>query len=202
MPKAVDHEARRRELAEAVWRVVSTDGVHRVSVRSVAAESGWSTGSLRHYFPTQDALLVFAMELLADRTRARLAAIEETEVRAVLRRFAEILLPGTSEVRVEVEVWLALLARAQVDPELRRAERRNREDLLTALSGLLWRAAAKGELTEGRDPDLEAVRLAAAIDGLTLACVYSAEWIGDDLAMAAVDRHLDDLFGPASTLPA
>jgi len=202
VPKTVDHQARRRELAEAVWRVVSTDGVHRVSVRSVAAESGWSTGSLRHYFPTQDALLVFAMELLADRTRDRLAAIEETDIRGVLRRIAEIMLPGTPEVRVEVEVWLALLARAQVDVELQRAERHNREALLTALSGLLWRAAAQGELTEGRDPDLEAVRLTAAIDGLTLACVYSPEWIGVDLALAAIDRHLDDLFGPPSTLPA
>ena len=40
------------------------------------------------------------------------------------------------------------------------------------------------------------------IDGLTLACVYSAEWISVDVALTAIDRHLDDLFGPASTLPA
>jgi AcrR family transcriptional regulator len=202
VPKAVDHQARRRELAEAVWRVISEDGVHRVSVRSVAAESGWSTGSLRHYFPTQDALLAFAMELLADKARDRIAAIKDTDNRGVLRQIAEALLPVTPEHRVEVEVWLALLARAQTNPDLRRAERGNREALITGLSGVLWRATAQGELVEGREPDLEAIRLLAVIDGLTLACVYSEEWISVDVALTAIDRHLDDLFGPPSTLPA
>lgn len=199
MPKAVDHEARRRELAEAVWRVISTDGVHRASVRAVAAESGWSTGSLRHYFPTQDSLLAFAMELLADKARARLTAIDDQDGRTILRRVAEALLPLTAEHRVEVEVWLALLARAQVDPALQRAERDNRDALLALLAGVLWRAAAHGELAEGRNPDVEAVRLLAVIDGMTLACVFSPERIGADGALTVIDRHLDDLFGPVST---
>jgi AcrR family transcriptional regulator len=202
VPKAVDHEARRRELAEAVWRVISTDGVHRASVRAVAAESGWSTGSLRHYFPTQDSLLAFAMELLADKARARLQAIDDHDARTVLRRIAEALLPLTPEHRVEVEVWLALLARAQVDPALQRAERDNREALLLLLSGVLWRATAQGELTESRNPDLEAVRFLAVIDGMTLACVFDAERINADGALKVIDQHLDDLLGPASTLPA
>jgi AcrR family transcriptional regulator len=202
VPKAVDHEARRRELAEAVWRVISTDGVHRASVRAVAAESGWSTGSLRHYFPTQDSLLAFAMELLADKARARLQAIDDQDSRTILRRIAEALLPVTPEHRVEVEVWLALLARAQVDPGLRRAERDNRDALLAVLSGVLWRAAARGDLAETRNPDLEAVRMLAVIDGLTLACVFSPERVGVDSALAVIDRHLDELLGRASTLPA
>ena len=202
MPKAVDHQARRRELAEAVWRVISTEGVHRASVRAVAAESGWSTGSLRHYFPTQDSLLAFAMELLADKARARLLAIDDRDARTVLRRIAEALLPLTPEHRTEVEVWLALLARAQVDPGLQRAERDNREALQALLSGVLWRATAQGELAKDRNPDVEAVRLLAVIDGMTLACVFSAEWISGDTALMVIDRHLDDLFGLPSTLPA
>jgi AcrR family transcriptional regulator len=202
VPKAVDHQARRRELAEAVWRVISTDGVHRASVRAVAAESGWSTGSLRHYFPTQDSLLAFAMELLADKARARLIAIDDRDARTVLRRIAEALLPLTPEHRIEVEVWLALLARAQVDPGLQRAERDNREALQALLSGVLWRATAQGELAKDRNPDVEAVRLLAVIDGMTLACVFSAEWISGDTALMVIDRHLDDLFGLPSTLPA
>ena len=202
MPKAVDHEARRRELAEAVWRVISTDGVHRASVRAVAAESGWSTGSLRHYFPTQDSLLAFAMELLADKARARMQAIDDHDSRAVLRRVAQALLPLTPEHRVEVEVWLALLARAQVDPGLQRAERDNREALLAMLSAVLWRATAHGELSESRNPDLEAVRFLAVVDGMTLACVFYPERINAEAALKVIDQHLDDLLGVPSTLPA
>jgi AcrR family transcriptional regulator len=202
VPKAVDHVARRRELAEAVWRVISTDGVHRASVRAVAAESGWSTGSLRHYFPTQDSLLAFAMELLADKARARLLAIDDHDARTVLRRIAEALLPLTPEHRTEIEVWLALLARAQVDPALQRAERDNREALLALLSGVLWRATAQGELSESRNPDLEAVRFLAVIDGMTLACVFHAERVSAEGALKVIDQHLDDLLGVPSTLPA
>ena len=62
MPKVVDHEQRRRELAAAVWRVIGREGVAEVSIRAVAAESGWSTGALRHYFATRAELLAFACE--------------------------------------------------------------------------------------------------------------------------------------------
>ena len=50
MPRVVDHAVRRQELAEALWRVVRRDGVHEVSVRTVADEAGTSPGALRHYF--------------------------------------------------------------------------------------------------------------------------------------------------------
>ena len=48
MPKVVDHAARREQLAAALWRVVVRDGVEAASLRRVAAEAGWSVGSLRH----------------------------------------------------------------------------------------------------------------------------------------------------------
>jgi len=99
-------------------------------------------------------------------------------------------------------VWLALLARAQVDPGLQRAERDNREALLSMLSGVLWRATAQGELSESRNPDLEAVRYLAVIDGMTLACVFSAERISVEVALTVIDQHLDDLLAVPSTLPA
>ncbi|MGB3635817.1 MAG: TetR family transcriptional regulator, partial [Rubrobacteraceae bacterium] len=69
MPKIVDHEERRRELAEAVWRVILRDGVEGVSVRNVAAEAGWSTGALRHYVGTKEDLLASATQLLDERVR-------------------------------------------------------------------------------------------------------------------------------------
>ncbi|MDQ1250665.1 MAG: hypothetical protein QG597_5044, partial [Actinomycetota bacterium] len=50
MPKIVDHEARRREIVEAMWRIVQREGFAAVSVRSVAAEAGLSKASISHYF--------------------------------------------------------------------------------------------------------------------------------------------------------
>ena len=42
MPKDVDHDARREELLEAVWRVIARDGMERATIRAIAKETGWS----------------------------------------------------------------------------------------------------------------------------------------------------------------
>ena len=54
-------------IAASAVRVLSTRGVGALSVRTVAAEAGLATGSLRRAFPTQDALLVFSLELVSRR---------------------------------------------------------------------------------------------------------------------------------------
>jgi AcrR family transcriptional regulator len=71
MPKLVDPDQRRSELALAVWTVIRRDGLQRASVRNVAREAGLSMGSLRHYFGSQSELLCFAMQLVGDRARCR-----------------------------------------------------------------------------------------------------------------------------------
>ena len=44
VPKIVDHEHRRQELVEAVWRVIGRVGIDGVTIREIAVESGYSTG--------------------------------------------------------------------------------------------------------------------------------------------------------------
>ena len=79
MPKVVDHEERRAELAAAVWRLASSDGLEAVTVRRVAEEAGWSTGAVVHYFADKEELLLLAFSTVADRVRTRLAeAAEQT----------------------------------------------------------------------------------------------------------------------------
>src|SRR5262245_17919424 len=118
MPKIVDHEERRRQLAEAVWRVIRREGVEAASIRTVAEESGWSTGALRHYFTTRSELLAFAMRLVTDRVTARVLtlATRADQPRQAAERLLHEILPLDDERRAEAEVWLAFSARARVDP--------------------------------------------------------------------------------------
>src|SRR5215218_6316231 len=119
MPKLVDHERRRRELGQAVWRVIRRDGVEAASVRKVAQEAGWSAGALRHYFSTQSELLTFAMQMVVERIEARVAALEPpADPRGAVEQRLHELLPLDRERRAENEVWLAFAARALVDLEL------------------------------------------------------------------------------------
>ncbi len=61
MPKVVDHDRRRSEIARAVLRLVSSDGVGNVTMRSAATAAGWSTGVLTHYFGDKRGLLTAAV---------------------------------------------------------------------------------------------------------------------------------------------
>ena len=164
MPKLVDHDERREALANALWRVVTREGIEAASLRRVAAEAGWSTGSLRHYFSTQPELLAFAMELVVQRVTDRVGAIRgDGAPRAIAAEVLQEVLPMDAERRAEAQVWLAFTTRSLVDPELREL----RETAHEGLRGLCRTAA---ELLGA--PDEAAVeRLHAFVDGLALHAV-------------------------------
>lgn len=201
MPKLVDHEARRRELAQAVWRVVQRDGVERASVRAVAAESGWSAGALRHYFPTQDALLHFAMDLAAEKFTERARAVDEHgrpphehSPPWRVRRLLRTLIPLDAESKVHAEVWMAFVARARVDPVLRAAGRKGDALIFDWLLERLRDAEAEGTLRPGAVPEREAMRLLALADGLSLHGMISPDIMSTELMAELLDDHLHTLF--------
>lgn len=119
MPKLVDHEERRRLIAQATWRVISRDGVRAASVRTVAAEAALSPGALRHYFDDHDSLLLFAarhsLELIARRVFAHLGP--EGEPRATVGTVLEELLPLDAQRTAESAVYFGLIDLARVRPE-------------------------------------------------------------------------------------
>ena len=195
MPKVVDAEARRRELGEAVWGVIRRDGLERASVRNVAGEAGLSMGSLRHYFGTQAELLAFAMGLVTERVQQRIEDLDLSGFgtrEAVERVLAEVL-PLDGERRAEAEVWLALTGRALVDPQLRAL----RDEADELLHGLCLRSVAAlaeaGEAARGLDVGLEAERLYAVLDGLTVHAVTRPDRLSPGRATAVLARHLDSL---------
>ena len=68
MPRKIDRDRRKAQLAEAVWRIVVERGIGAVSVRAVAEEAGVAVGSLRHVFPTRAELLEFSAELMVQQS--------------------------------------------------------------------------------------------------------------------------------------
>jgi AcrR family transcriptional regulator len=194
VPKIVDHEQRRRELAEAVWRVIRRNGVDGASVRTVAQEAGWSAGALRHYFKTQSELLGFAIELAAERIRERVAALElADDPRRAVEQLLSELLPLDDERRAENEVWLAFTARSLIDPELRARHAAIDDELRAAC----MRAVEMLGLPPGRTRVVEAERLHAVLDGLALHGAMRPERLAPRRITAVLRRQLDELAGQA-----
>ena len=71
MPKKVDHQQRREQIAAALMRVVANDGLEAVSLRHVAAEAGVTAGMVQHYFPSKEAMMDFAMQSASARFDSR-----------------------------------------------------------------------------------------------------------------------------------
>jgi AcrR family transcriptional regulator len=117
VPKVVDHQARREDIARAVWRLIARGGTAAATVRAVAAESGWSMGTVRHYFDSQAQLLRFAAEEMMRRVPPRLAAVLASMAPGPDRAMAllEQLLPLDEERRVECTIWLTCLVDARAD---------------------------------------------------------------------------------------
>ena len=71
MPRVVDIEQRRTELTDATARVIARSGLEAATMREIAAEAGWTTGALTHYFTDKHDLLLatFQASLAARRSR-------------------------------------------------------------------------------------------------------------------------------------
>ncbi|MEU4725722.1 TetR family transcriptional regulator C-terminal domain-containing protein [Nonomuraea dietziae] len=115
MPRLVDHDRRRAELGEAAIRVILREGLAGVTVRGVAAEAGWSTGSLRHYFSNQRELQAYVVQATTDTLRRRvLPRVQRPRTQgSAVEQIADIveeMLPLDAERREEYALWSAVVA--------------------------------------------------------------------------------------------
>jgi AcrR family transcriptional regulator len=170
VPKIVDHEQRREELAAAVWRLASRDGLDAATIRSVAAEAGWSTGALHHYFSDKEELLLFAFQTVAGRIGRRVEAARETagEPLELARELLAIGLPLDAERRDETRVWFAFLGLALTRPPLARAQRLAYRAWRRLVADALRDAQEQGDVDEAVDVEREAAGLVALVDGLAV----------------------------------
>lgn len=170
MPKIVDHQARRVELAEAVWRVIARDGVDEISIRSVATEAGWSSGALRHYFATRAELLAFACEEVITRVTARIAALPGIgSIRDKVRAILHETMPLDERRITEARIAFAFVALGMANPHLAEVEREHFGQMYDLCRRLIDDLAAMDMLAQRiSERDVVARQLHALIDGLSL----------------------------------
>ena len=192
MPKIVDHEARRAELAAAVWRLASRDGLDSLTMRRVAAEAGWSTGALAHYFDDKEELLVFAFQTVADRVGRRIVkAAEHTRdpLELVRTQLAEGLAID-SERRAEVRVWFAFLGLAETQPRLAKAGRDAYRLWRERVAKTLAAAQRQGLVDEAVDPKRAAAALIALVDGIAIQATFDPRAVSAERQLELLDDHL------------
>ncbi|WP_239618081.1 TetR/AcrR family transcriptional regulator [Cohnella mopanensis] len=192
MPKIVDHNDRKEKIAEAAWRVIRRDGLDHVSVRRVAEEAGFSLGSLRHYFDSQDELLAFSMRLVSSRVNDRIQKIPFSgKPRHDMMLIIAELVP-LDEVRLaEAEIWLAFAGKAGSNAAIRALSLEVHHELYTGFRRMIDELIRQKLTTDDIDAEQETRRLHALIDGLVVHHATFQDHLTRDELMTTISYHLD-----------
>ncbi|HEX3975995.1 MAG TPA: TetR family transcriptional regulator C-terminal domain-containing protein [Solirubrobacteraceae bacterium] len=199
-PKDVDHDARREELLESVWRVVARDGLEGATIRGMARETGWSVGSLAHYFADKDDILESALRLAYERIAARwdrkLAGLTGL---AALRELVLDNLPLDDERELETKFLMNYWSRAiRGGVGVPRPARRG-PLLIERLAVLALAGQAAGEIAADRRPADIAELLLGLIDGFSLHALLDPERLTRDRQVALIEEELDRLSRPTTS---
>ncbi|CAO5254962.1 TetR/AcrR family transcriptional regulator [Frankia sp. AgKG'84/4] len=201
MPKRVDHELRRRQIADALLRVAATQGLHAAGYREVAAEAGVSVRLVQYYFETKEQLLLFGLRRVGEQFTERMLSRPGVAASPVAgrSRIETVLLgsmPLDAESRSLHVLYNQYFALALTDPALAAQPYGSDPDALEAwLVEQLRSCQAEGRLAPGRDLADEACALLALVVGLGNA-VLAGRRSADD-ARRVLAGHLDDRLGPA-----
>ncbi|WP_291796993.1 MULTISPECIES: TetR/AcrR family transcriptional regulator [Brevibacterium] len=194
MPRHVDPEQRRHDVAQATWRVILRAGLAKASVRAVAEEAGLSVGSLRHYFSEQRELQIYAFELINERAAQRLAAVAgDLPVRDRIEQTMWALLPVTPAQVEEQQIALAFLVESRTDPALAEIVAQDRAAAVDLTRGAILALREAGLADPAVDVETATVELRALLDGLAHAAALHPADMPGHLIRAAVRSWLDGL---------
>ncbi len=171
MPRTVDSEERRTELGAAAARVIARAGISGATMREVAAEAGWTTGALTHYFSDKGDLLRFTLETSLARRRAQRPRRRELGPHDALRASLASALPTDDDARLHWTVTVAFCAQASADARLAELQRDAYRDFLADISALIESAGR----ASGAAATAEASRLIALVDGIAVQALFDPE---------------------------
>ena len=191
MPKSVDSEERRHELTDAAARVIARSGIGAATMREVAAEAGWTTGTLTHYFTDKHDLLLRTFQASLEGRRAQRIERDLAGPDASLRLALAGALPIDEDIRRHWMVTIACCSQASGDPELAIAQRDAYRDHRANITALVQACTAE----RGAAAVHTAERLIALTDGIALQALFDPESWPPKRQWAALDEAL-------ATLPA
>lgn len=121
MPKIVDHEQRRDEIALVACRVVAEHGFDQTSMVRIAREAGYTTGMLAHYFDSKQDIIIAALRLILRRIEERLTGspAQAAEGPDLLMLLTEAL-PVDEHRRIECAFWTTFWGQVPADKRLKR----------------------------------------------------------------------------------
>jgi AcrR family transcriptional regulator len=181
MPKLGMETIRRRQVVEAVIKILETQGWKDLTIREVSEVAGVSAGIVTHYFGNKRTMTMDSLAEAHHRLEKALADIERRRLGPLPRLLATVELVVNPDATIPgAAFWLALWGRLPFDRLIQAEMNKLRQRTREFLCDIFTQGLAQGVFSSKVPPADIAESFLALSDGLTVASVLD----------------------PASTLPA
>lgn len=191
MPAIVDHDSRREHVARIAADLIARVGLNSVTMRQIAAEAGFSTAIVTHYFSSKHELLLHTYRSTAISAQARVDAVLAQHPGDVLASL-EALVPRDEESRRDWKVYIAFWHIAALDPVFAAEQAAQALNARRILHEALQARSARGWPPAEAEVATVAQRLLLILVGLSVQAVFDpVNWSAD-----AIRRYLVAELGP------
>jgi len=176
MPKIVDHEKRRAELASTAVAVFAHRGFEETTMQDIAEAAGVAKGSLYRYFESKMELLSYITRDLVEAfdrsTRETISSVNDPgeRLRLFIGEFAQFIALFPDLLRVYAEIWMYNL----------RGKYRDMKELFDdyldqyrgAIVEIITDGQRAGDFRDDVNPHHTAITLMALLDGIGIHSLY------------------------------
>jgi TetR/AcrR family transcriptional repressor of bet genes len=172
MPKLGMETIRRRQVVDAVIKILETQGWKDLTIREVSDVAGVSAGIVTHYFGNKRTMTLDSLAEAHHRLEHALLEIERRRLGPVGRLRAVVDLATMPDPAVPGPAfWLALWGRMPFDRIIQAEMHKQRERRLEFLCDVIRQGAAQDVFGPVTSPLDIAERFLGLVDGLTMAAV-------------------------------
>jgi AcrR family transcriptional regulator len=191
LPRRTQAERRaaaRDRLLQAAAELIAECGLASVTLAQVGERAGYSRGIANHHFGTKAALIEELISQVEEEFVAATAPVRNLDASVdELIATSSIFIGLLEDLPAIHRAFLVLWASAVADDELRRRMAASDAAFRDAVTAIVERGKARGEVDDGLDADIFAVMLLGQLRGLALQHLIA----GDEIDLAHARRGLE-----------
>jgi TetR/AcrR family transcriptional regulator, transcriptional repressor of bet genes len=186
---SIDHDERRRRIAEVAFDLIAREGLDAATIRRIAAQVGYSTTVITHYFADKQELLIWAYRTLVEQAHERFTSAAQRDPPDLIASLVAMIASDDASIRAW-RVYIAFWERAARDPIFREQQRSN----------MSWSLEGIGTLIQALYPacsDVDRISriLSAVVQGISIQMLVDRESWSLSQIHAALTREVNSLLG-------
>jgi AcrR family transcriptional regulator len=192
MMTIVDHDERRQRIAEVAFELIAREGLDAATIRRIAAEVGYSTTAITHYFAEKQELLAWVYQTLIAKYDERFRAAISHDPSDLVSG----LLSATAADETSIRYWRVYIAfweRAARDPAFREQQRQDMTQTVQEIGAII-----STYYPHCRDVERASRMLTVIVEGISIQVLVDRQSWSPMQIQDALAREVAALLGDAT----